>query len=179
MKRSAPCETQTMQRRSLLKLGLASTAVLLVAGGAAALLEPGLARGALSPLGREVFAAVGRAVLDKTLPTEPGAREIALNDMLARVDTLVGALPPHAQGELSQLLSLLGSAAGRRTLAGLSASWAEASVAEVQEALQGMRISTLGLRQQAYAALHDIAAGAYFSDPASWPLLGYPGPLKI
>lgn len=168
-----------MQRRTLLTLGLASTAVLFVAGGAAALLEPGLERGALSPLGREVFAAVGLAVLDKTLPAEPGAREIALNGLLSRVDALAGALPPHAQNELSQLLSLLGSAAGRRALAGLRAPWAGASVAEVQQALQGMRLSTLGLKQQAYAALHDITAGAYFSDPASWLLLGYPGPLKI
>ncbi|MES2361306.1 MAG: hypothetical protein V4646_05850 [Pseudomonadota bacterium] len=168
-----------MQRRTLLTLGLASTAVLFVAGGAAALLEPGLRRGALSPLGREVFTAVGLAVLDKTLPAEPGAREIALNGLLSRVDVLATALPPHAQHELSQLLSLLGSAAGRRTLAGLGTPWAEASVAEVQQALQGMRLSSLALRQQAYAALHDITAGAYFSDPASWLLLGYPGPVKI
>ncbi|UUZ69586.1 hypothetical protein LP416_09200 [Polaromonas sp. P2-4] len=64
-------------------------------------------------------------------------------------------------------------------LAGLSPSWPEASIAEIQQALQGMRLSSLALRQQAYAALHDITAGAYFSDAASWSILGYPGPLKI
>ena len=168
-----------MQRRTLLKLGLTSAAVLAVAGGAVALLQPGLEDGALSSAGREVFAAVGLAVLDKSLPAEDGARQIALNGLLSRVDALVQTLPPHAQGELSQLLALLTSAAGRRTLAGLSQSWPEASVADLQQALQGMRLSTLALRQQAYAALHDITAGAYFSDEASWPLLGYPGPLKI
>lgn len=168
-----------MQRRTLLKLGLTSAAVLAVAGGAVALLQPGLEDGALSSAGREVFAAVGLAVLDKSLPAEDGARQIALNGLLSRVDALVQALPPHAQSELSQLLALLASAAGRRTLAGLSQSWPEASVADLQQALQGMRLSTLALRQQAYAALHDITAGAYFSDEASWPLLGYPGPLKI
>ncbi|HEY3046249.1 MAG TPA: hypothetical protein VGJ72_02135 [Polaromonas sp.] len=168
-----------MQRRTLLKLGVTSAAVLLVAGGAAALLQPGLEGGALSPAGREVFAAIGRAILDKSLPAEDGPRQIALNGLLGRVDALVQALPPHAQGELSQLLSLLASTAGRRTLAGLNPPWPEASVAEIQQALQGMRLSSLALRQQAYAALHDICAGAYFSDEASWPLLGYPGPLKI
>ena len=168
-----------MQRRTLLKLGLTSAAVLAVAGGAAALLEPGLEGGALSSAGREVFAAIGLAVLDKSLPAEDGARQIALNGLLSRVDALVQALPPHAQSELSQLLALLASAAGRRTLAGLSQSWPEASVADLQQALQDMRLSTLALRQQAYAALHDITAGAYFSDEARWPLLGYPGPLKI
>ena len=168
-----------MQRRTLLKLGAASAAVLIVAGGAAALLQPGLKGGILSDSGREVFLAVGRAVLDKTLPADEGARQIALQGLLTRVDVLVQSLPAHAQAELSQLLALLASAAGRRTLAGLSQPWPEASVADIQHALQGMRFSALALRQQAYAALHDITAGAYFSDPSSWPLLGYPGPLKI
>jgi hypothetical protein len=168
-----------MQRRTLLKLGAASAAVLLVAGGTAALLQPGLAGGTLSASGREVFSAVGRAVLDKTLPAEDGARHIALDGLLGRIDVLVQALPPHAQAELSQLLALLASAAGRRTLAGLSQPWDEASIADIQRSLQDMRLSRLALRQQAYAALHDITAGAYFSDPASWPLLGYPGPMKI
>lgn len=168
-----------MQRRTLLKLGAASAAVLIVAGGAAALLQPGLKGGVLSDAGREVFSAVGRAVLDKTLPADEGARQVALQGLLTRVDILVQSLPPHAQAELSQLLALLASAPGRRALAGLSQPWPEASIVDIQHALQDMRLSALALRQQAYAALHDITAGAYFSDPSSWPLLGYPGPLKI
>ncbi|WP_309683680.1 hypothetical protein [Polaromonas sp.] len=168
-----------MQRRTLLKLGASSAAVLLLAGGAAALLAPGLEGSTLSASGREVFAAVGRGILDKSLPAEDGPRQIALNGLLSRVDTLVQALPPPAQAELSQLLSLLASSAGRRTLAGLAAPWPQASIHDIQQALQGMRLSSLALRQQAYAALHDITAGAYFSDASSWPLLGYPGPQKI
>jgi len=169
-----------MQRRTLLKLGLTSAAVLLVAGGAANWLQPGLqADATLSPAGRSVFSAIGRGVLDKSLPQEEGARQIALDGLLNRVDTLVQALPPYAQAELSQLLSVLASAPGRLALAGLSQPWPVASIADLQQALQGMRLSTLALRQQAYGALHDIATGAYFADAATWPLLGYPGPLKI
>ena len=168
-----------MQRRTLLKLGMSSAAVLVIVGGAAALVQPGLTSGVLSPQARAVFTAVGAAVLDKTLPGQAGPRQIALNGLLSRVETLVTALPLHAQSELSQLLALLGTTPGRRGLAGLSAPWAEAGVAEVQIALQDMRLSALALRQQAYAALHDITAGAYFSDPSSWAVLGYPGPLKI
>lgn len=168
-----------MQRRSLLKLGATTAVALSIVGGAAAWLQPGLERGSLSPLGREVFRSVGMAVLDKTLPVQEGAREIALDGLLNRVDVLVGALPQHSQNELSQLLSLLGHPAGRLSLTGLARPWADASLEEVQKALQGMRLSSLALRQQAYAALHDITAGAYFSDPSSWSLLGYPGPLKI
>ncbi len=168
-----------MQRRTWLKLGIASAAALAVVGGAAVLIQPGLERGALTVSGKSVFRAIGMGILDKTLPEQPAAKDAALTALLGRVDVLISALPPHAQAELSQLVSILGSGAGRIALAGLSAPWDNASVEEVQAALQDMRFSKLALRQQAYAALHDITAGAYFSEPATWTLLGYPGPLKI
>ena len=170
-----------MQRRSLLKLGLVSAAVLAVAGGAAGwLLQPGLgADGRLSAAGQSVFAAVGQAVLDKSLPAPGPGRAKAVTGLLERTDALVQALPPHAQAELSQLLCVLASTPGRQALAGLGQPWGEASIEELQQALQGMRLSRVALRQQAYAALHDIATGAYFADAATWPLLGYPGPMKV
>lgn len=168
-----------MQRRTLFKLGIASAAALAVAGGAAALFSEGLVDGRLAPAGREVFRAVGRAILDQTLPREEAARHVALEGLLGRIDELVVALPPHAQAELSQLLSLLASAPGRRTLGGLGESWPTATEAVIQKALQEMRLSSLMLRRQAYAALHDVTAAAYFSDATTWAQLGYPGPTRI
>jgi hypothetical protein len=153
--------------------------VLLVAGGTAALIEPGLKAGRLSDAGKEVFTAAGRALLDGSLPIEEGAKHIALNGLLQRIDNLLGALPAHAQDEISQLLALLATTAGRLGLAGLGPGWSTASVAEIQAALQGMRSSSLGLKQQAYHALHDIVGGAYFSDMSTWKQLGYPGPINI
>lgn len=172
-----------MQRRTLLRLGIASAAILSLAGGALAVLQPGLQGGRLSPGSRDVFMGAGRAILDGTLPADlpatVGARQIALAGMLDRVEVLVASLPLHAQAELSQLLALLATAGGRRTIAGLPADWNAASVAQIQNALQDMRTSSISLRQQAYHALHDIVGGAYFSDAGTWTLLGYPGPLKI
>ena len=168
-----------MQRRTLLKLGATSAALLAVVGGTAAWIQPGLQRGTLTAGGREVFRAIGLAVLDKTLPEPAAAKDLALTALLDRMDVLISALPPHAQAELSQLLSILVSGVGRRALAGLSTPWAITSAADVQAALQDMRLSSLAVRQQAYAALHDITAGAYFSEPATWSMLGYPGPLVI
>lgn len=168
-----------MQRRTLLQLGLVSAVVLVVAGGAAALVAPGLEEGKLSTAGRNVFRAIGRAVLDGSLPADPGAAQIALGGMLDRIDALTQMLPPHAQAELSQLLALLDTAAGRLGMAGLGTDWPDASVAQIQSALQSMRVSSVALRQQAYQALHDIAGAAYFSDASTWEFLGYPGPLKI
>lgn len=168
-----------MQRRTLLRLGVASATVLAIVGGAAALMQAGLNEGSLSASGREVFRAVGRAVLDASLPAEGPARQAALDGLLHRVDQLTLALPPHAQNELSQLLSLLASTPGRRLLAGLGETWPTATDVEIQQALQGMRMSGLALRQQAYAALHEITAAAYFSDASTWRQLGYPGPPLI
>jgi hypothetical protein len=63
-----------MQRRSLLKLGAAATVVLVLAGGTAALVQPGLRDGRLTDAARAVFAALGNALLDGSLPT-PGPDE--------------------------------------------------------------------------------------------------------
>jgi len=169
-----------MQRRSLLKLGAASAVVLAVAGAGAAWVGPGLlSDGRLAPASRTVFRAAGAAILEGSLPSSHTAHELALDGLLERVEALVLALPPHVQKELSLLLSVLASAPGRQAIAGLGAGWADAPVAQLQRALQSMRVSALSLRQQAYHALHDIVGGAYFSDAQTWAQLGYPGPLKI
>jgi hypothetical protein len=168
-----------MQRRSWLKLGMAAAAVLAVGGGAVALFEPGVRSGRLSTSGRLVFGNLARAFLDGVLPTETSELQAALAAFLVRVDTLVEHLPAHAQQELSQLLALLATPVGRRGLAGLQVDWAQASIPQMQAALQSMRTSPLSLRRQAYLALHDITGAAYFSDRSTWAVLGYPGPVAV
>lgn len=163
----------------MLALGAVSAAVLAVGGGTLALLQPGVHQARLSHAARDVFSAVGRAMLEGSLPSNPAAANAALAGLVERIDALVAALPPHAQAELSQLLSLLASSGGRRLLAGLAVPWADASVPEIQQALQSMRTSGLSLRQQAYHALHDIVGGAYFSDAQTWGPIGYPGPVPV
>ncbi len=167
------------KRRRLLVLGIGAATLLAIGGGLALSVKPAWQGGKLTPHGRTVFGAVGMGVLDKSLPESGEARTRAIEGLLDRIDALVAALPPHAQDELGQLLSLLGTGAGRLGLAGLSQPWAQASAMQVQTALQGMRVSDLAMKQQAYHALHDIAAGAYFSDASTWAFMGYPGPTKI
>lgn len=168
-----------MQRRKLLALGAVSAAALALGGGAIALLQPALRDGRLSPGAREVFAGAGRALLDGSLPASGQTMEQALESLLARIEAVVAGLPAHAQSELSQLLALLASAGGRRALARLADPWPVASTADIQAALQDMRVSAVSLRQQAYQALHDIVGGAYFSDAKTWSQIGYPGPREI
>jgi hypothetical protein len=41
--------------------------------------------------------------------------------------------------------------------------------------LQGLRTSSLSLRQQVYHALRDLTNAAWFADAAAWSAIGYPG----
>lgn len=128
---------------------------------------------------RAVMSGVALAVLDGALPTDPAARQAALDAHLLRLAATIAAFPAPTQAELSQLLALLAAPPGRLALAGLSADWPEADVAQIQKALQGMRVSSLALKQQAYHALRDLTNAAYFSDPSAWAHLGYPGPSDL
>lgn len=169
-----------LQRRTLLKLGIASAVVLAVAGGAVALMQPGLqSNGKLTEDSRLIFTRAGQAILAGTLPAEAGPNQIAINALLDRVDAFIAGAPEHVQAELSQLLGLLGTAAGRRGVIGLSPGWHEATVPEIAAAFQAMRVSSVSLRVQAYQALHDIVSASYFSGQESWAVLGYPGPKAI
>jgi hypothetical protein len=168
-----------LKRRSFLKLGLASTAVLALGGGAIALMKPGLVGGKLSPSARTVMTKVGHATLQGTFPADPSALQAATDALLQRTDAFLSGLPVHVTAELDQLLSLLISAPGRRFLVGLSPSWEEATTAEVSAALQSMRASGTELRIQAYQGLHDIVCAPYFSGQESWAVLGYPGPRLV
>lgn len=168
-----------MQRRTLLKLGFGASFVLAAAGGAALLMRPALEAGRLRSGPRAVMLAVARAVLDGVLPAEPGARAAAIDGHLQRLETAIAAFPAPTQVELSQLLALLSAPPGRVALAGLAADWPDASLEQVQAALQGMRLSSLALKQQAYHALRDLSNAAYFSDPSAWSHLGYPGPTDL
>jgi len=168
-----------MQRRRLLALGIVSSLVLAVGGSAVALLQPGLRDGRLVLQARGILRAVASALLEGALPGDAPSRDRSLGQLLDRIDAVVAALPGHTQGELSQLLALLGSAAGRRAVMGLEPAWESATVPDVQAALQVMRHSRLALRRQVYQALHEIVNGAYFADAHTWPLLGYPGPREV
>lgn len=167
-----------MQRRTLLQLGAVASVALGLAGFGLSRIQPGLHDGRLGVEGRDLFAAVARAVLDGILPGGEAGRT-ALDAHLERVAATIEGFAPATQRELSQLISILTTAAGRRALAGLSAPWATASASEVQVALQDMRTSRIAARQQVYHALRDITNGAWFADASTWPMLGYPGPRDI
>ena len=165
-----------MQRRTLMTVGLAAAALLAVAGGTLALVTPARRDGKLTEPTRVMLASVARAVLASLLPQEPAAQAAALEAHLSRVQHTIAGMPPPVQAEIDELLSIVASAPGRLALVGLKADWRTAAVADVTLALQGLRESSLALRQQAFHALRDITNGAYFADPSTWAAIGDPGP---
>jgi hypothetical protein len=60
----------------------------------------------------------------------------------------------------------------------VSHDWAQATADEVAAFLQDWRTHRLGLLRTAYGALHDLVLGSWYSDPANWAAIGYPGPIK-
>ena len=83
------------------------------------------------------------------------------------------------QAEISELLTLLSTAAGRVGLMGVMLPWSSASVGSIQAGLASMRRSSISLRLQAYHALRDLTHAAWYADEAQWSELGYPGPTPL
>jgi hypothetical protein len=164
-----------MQRRTLLTVGLATGTLLALAGGTLALLKPARKNGQLTDAGREVFVGVAQAVLGSSLPQEPTARAQVLAGHLSRVEQTIAGMPPAVQAEVDELITIAASAPGRLALVGLKTDWSTATVQQTTEALQGMRDSSLALRQQAYQGLRELTNAAFFADPATWAAIGYTG----
>jgi hypothetical protein len=166
-------------RRSFLKVGLLSALVLAAGGGIYRHTHP-------QPPGRFVLDGAARAALDAivpailagALPAEPEARARAVQATSERVPQTILGLPLGTQKEVHDLFGLLALAPARRLLAGVSHDWAQATADEVAAFLQDWRTHRLGLLRTAYGALHDLVLGSWYSDPANWAAIGYPGPIK-
>jgi hypothetical protein len=168
-----------MRRRTLLTVGAAAGVILVVAGGSAIWLHPARRDARFTEAGRSIFAALAPAILSTLWPSDAREQAHATEAFLQRLEGTVDGLTPPLQAEVDELLSMLGSPAGRLILTGLRNPWAEASPAEVVAALQGLQVSPWRLRQQIFHALRDLTNAAYFASPATWSVIGYPGPRAI
>ena len=168
-----------MQRRTLLTVGAATGVLLALAGGTIALMTPARRQGELTPPARQMLLAIAQAVLGEMLPADGATRSRALAGHLVRIQGTIAGMPPAMQSEVDELITIVSSAPGRLALIGLTTDWQQARPEQVAEALQGMRTSTLAVRQQAYHALRDMTNASWFADPSTWPSIGYPGPRAL
>lgn len=164
-----------MQRRTLLRLSLLGAAVLGL--GTVAVRMGGRRSPAESQADAEVvLRGVIPALLAGVLPLEADASRVARRQALERTQAAIAGLPPAARAELDQLFGLLASRPGR-WLAGVE--WADATPEQASVFLQRWRTSSFDLFVTGYQALHDLVLGSWYADPASWELIGYPGPTKL
>jgi hypothetical protein len=165
-------------RRSFLKAGVLGALVLAAGGGIYRTTHPPRAqRFVLDGAARTVLDAVVPAVLAGSLPADPAARAQAVHATTERVHQTILGLPLATQKEVQDLFGLLALAPARRLLAGVKHDWASASVEEVSNFLQDWRVHRVALLRTAYQALHDLVLGSWYSDPAHWAAIGYPGPI--
>lgn len=168
-----------MQRRTLLRVGAATGALLAVAGGAWLLIQPARVDGRFTEPARQFYAAIARAVLGTWLPFEAPAREQALDAQLTRLEEAIAGMPPAVQAEVDELSLLGASAPGRLALLGMAKPWPDASDAELLAMMQALRNSSLALRQQVFQALRELTLAAWLAEPRHWAAVGYAGQMPV
>jgi hypothetical protein len=126
---------------------------------------------------RSAWAVLVPAVLGRTV------FEAAKNDAeltcLARIDQFVGSLPKRKQAELRTLVYLGDLPLARGLLLGMPAGWSELTPEAAGDLLERWsKGDDLRLRLAA-KSLRSIVRLAWYSQPATWPAIAYPGPPDI
>lgn len=167
-------------RRRVIFIGVVGA----VAAGAAVVL-PLLGSSKGAPVGTDVVSehadmlrAVTAALLGSALPADANARARELSRVVTATGALISNLPPSTRKEIADLFGLL-ALKPARALLGYSGDWAGADIPAVASFLAGLRDSAIGLKQQAYFALHDLVIGSFYAEPGTWAATGYPGPPKL
>jgi hypothetical protein len=118
------------------------------------------------------------ALLRSALPSDPPVRAAEIARTKTAIAALIDNLPDTTRKEIADLFMLL-SLKPARALLGYSGDWVEADAPKVAQFLYDLRDSSIGMKQQAYFALHDLVFGSFYADPQSWKGTGYPGPPKL
>ena len=173
-----------LTRRTFIFAGIAGASALAAAGwlrgggGASPLVDTASAP-TLAPDALAVLTAVTPVFLDGALPDDRAAATAAVRETVGNIGIAIAGLAPAAQQELGQLFALLGFAPARIALARVTPPWNEARNDEIAAFLERWRTSGFVLFQSAYAALHQLVFAAWYGNPASWPVIGYPGPPRL
>ncbi len=173
-----------LTRRAFLKLGVAGGVALGTTSLMAGLTgcgkrEQAIAQGFafLRDADVQLFRALTPVVLGDALP-QGEAREPLTAETLLRLDAACFMLEPNAQAELVKLFDLLHLRVTRWLTTGVSAPWAEAETADIESFLTRWHGSSIEVFNAGYRVLTKLVAASYYAIPQTWPIAGYPGPLK-
>jgi hypothetical protein len=120
----------------------------------------------------EILTQVVERMVDTGEPDAPAVRETRA---VATIDAFCRRLDPEISGPLPLALRLFEYGP---IVFDLSFSrFSRMSDAQKDASLEAWMTSRLGLRRMAFLALRNLALLGYYTQPESWPLIGYQGPL--
>jgi hypothetical protein len=166
------------KRRWFLKTAVAIGAVGASLGGLV-YWHRGMSEGRLTDHGRDVFRGLLAGFVGEMLPADATQRHAYIEGQLPKIERFINALPHMLQVQVNALLGLLSNGATRRLVTGLKTDWAQASLPELSEALEAMRLNDMAGTRLVYQVLRSVTCMAFFSQSENWPLTGYPGPVQI
>jgi hypothetical protein len=166
-------------RRGFLKKGLFG-GLLLALGGGAFLATRRSAQVSMPP-GLQVLNAreyaVMWAIVQRFVPPREGFPAADSINTAVAADGIVALLEEVTQGEIKQLLMLFENALPNFLFGLRTSPFTQLNPTEQDEVLAEWRDSRLTLRRTGYRALRGLAIAAYYGNKATWPAVGYPGPL--
>ena len=170
-----------LDRRELVRRGVVGTILIAAAGAAGAFWWPTRRRRARAGLRvfDEIEASILSAVAATVLAIEPGAPSTDEVDVVGRVDALLALSPVAVQRELARVLRLFeNGTTGLLTATGWT-SFTAASPARREARLHAWQTSRIALFRTGFQAMKRLCGACYYSSPASWAAIGYPGPPDI
>jgi len=139
----------------------------------------GMDNGHLTESGSNVVRGLLAAYVGALLPTDEAERKARIDAQLPKVEAFINSLPQVLQVEVNAILGLLANGATRRLLTGVKTELHQASLAELGQALDAMRLHDLPSTRLVYQVLRSITCMAFFTQTENWALTGYPGPVEI
>lgn len=151
---------------------LASVATLRALPARGAAPDPAPGPGFFSPWERELFTQIAERMADTGLPEAPALRATRA---VAVVERAVEGLDPAVSGQLPLALRLFEY--GPIVFDATPCRFSRMTPGQKDASLRAWMTSRLALRRQAWLAFRNLALLGYYSQPETWPLLGYRGPL--
>jgi hypothetical protein len=165
-----PLDSALVDRRTFLKRGLLGGAVLVLGGGALAVIPtkelaaPTRALAVLEPRSFQVIIAIARRVCPPTADVVKVAHG---------VDDILRQTPVEAQGDFNKLLGLFENALPGFLFDQHFLPFTRLSGDAQDAVLRDWRDSRLVIRRTGYHALRKICLATAYADDAQWPAIGY------